>query len=510
MKKNNKKIYIISFVIICISFLIFISGTWLKSTFEGVSFEQYLFQILVPMEGTNTDTISLYIRDVSVLFAAFIVVYHFSFIKFGKIQTKLDIRIYKWRKSINVFPFKRNPKVYFRVAIASLILSFAWFVISLGMVSYVKSQIDVSTLFEDNYVDPNDVEITFPEKKRNLILINLESMESTYTSKENGGNLKENLIPELTQIAKSNINFSNTNLVGGARPITGTGWTIAGLVSQSAGLPLKVPIDGNTYGNFKTFLNGAVSLGDILKTQGYNQEIMVGSDIKFGGRDKFYSLHGDYEIFDYNTAKEREYIDKDYFVWWGIEDSKLFSYAKQEILDLASEEQPFNFTMLTVNTHFVGGYLEKGASKKYEDQYSNTINYSSKQVYEFVEWIKKQDFYKNTTVIILGDHLTMDTEFINNNVEDDYIRTVYNAFLNTEVKPINMKNRTFTTMDFYPTILASLNVSIKGNRLGLGTNLFSEEKTLAEKLGYKELNEQLKKRSVYYNSHFLYSNETSD
>ena len=42
------------------------------------------------------------------------------------------------------------------------------------------------------------MELTFPDKKRNLIYIFLESMENTYSSKENGGNYKEDLIPELS------------------------------------------------------------------------------------------------------------------------------------------------------------------------------------------------------------------------------------------------------------------------------------------------------------------------
>ena len=35
------------------------------------------------------------------------------------------------------------------------------------------------------------------------------------------------------------------------------------------------------------------------------------------------------------------------------------------------------------------------------------------------------------------------------------------------------KNRDFSTLDFFPTTLASLGVQIEGDRLGLGTNLFS-------------------------------------
>ena len=45
-----------------------------------------------------------------------------------------------------------------------------------------------------------------------------------------------------------------------------------------------------------------------------------------------------------------------------------------------------------------------------------------------------------------------------------------------------------------------------GERLGLGTDLFSDRETLAEQLGLDELNEELSKHSNYYNYHFLYTN----
>ena len=43
--------------------------------------------------------------------------------------------------------------------------------------------------------------ITFPEQKRNLIYLYLESMESTYADKASGGAFDKNYIPELTQLA---------------------------------------------------------------------------------------------------------------------------------------------------------------------------------------------------------------------------------------------------------------------------------------------------------------------
>lgn len=83
-----------------------------------------------------------------------------------------------------------------------------WYAIDrLGIVEYFRYQSEESYLIEENFVDPNSIALTFPEKKKNLIYIYLESMETTYQSKEEGGIFDFNCIPELTNLAKENVSF---------------------------------------------------------------------------------------------------------------------------------------------------------------------------------------------------------------------------------------------------------------------------------------------------------------
>ena len=44
--------------------------------------------------------------------------------------------------------------------------------------------------------------------------------------------------------------------------------------------------------------------------------------------------------------------------------------------------------------------------------------------------------------------------------------------------------------------------TIQGDRLGLGTNLFSWEPTLEEQYGRQWLDDQLQKTSIFYEEHF--------
>ena len=66
-----------------------------------------------------------------------------------------------------------------------------------------------SNIYEKYYVDPSSVNYTFPETKRSLIYIFMESMESSYADKAEGGTMDVNYIPNLTKLAKENVQFSD-------------------------------------------------------------------------------------------------------------------------------------------------------------------------------------------------------------------------------------------------------------------------------------------------------------
>ena len=278
------------------------------------------------------------------------------------------------------------------------------------------------------------------------------------------------------------------------------------MVAQTAGIPLKTPTeDVNKYGaEGEAFLPGVTSLTNILRDSGYHQTLMVGSDANFGGRESYFLQHGMDQVLDIFTARKDGIIPSDYFVWWGMEDLHLFEYAKQELTEISRQDQPFAFTMLTVDTHHVGGYqCELCRESASGETYDQSISCSSRQVVEFVKWIQAQPFYENTTVIIVGDHESMDNGYIERNVEEDYTRRLYSCFINAPVSDTHTQNRNFGAIDLFPTTLAALGCTIEGERLGLGTNLFSGQKSLMEVYGFSKFNDLLAKASTYYEENFF-------
>ncbi len=511
MKRKNtikeKICKIIIYLLLFISILIFSLTNYISKTFSNVSFEQILFTIS-SAQGTSSDVILnglLYVLKYIGVAIIFIILLKVSSKVFFNKTTLLSIKIGKKKICFSIIPLSNVFKIVFFILILLFTIIFAFF--KLDIYNYLKYNVE-SDFIEKNYVNPKKVEITAPKQKQNLIFIYVESLESTLVTEKNNGAFKNQIIPNLEDIALNNINFSNNNGIGGAFMAYGASWTIAGMTGSSSGLPIKIPIDANAYKNYGEFLPGAYSLGEILKDNGYNNYLLLGSDATFGGRKDYFSYHGNYNIYDYIYAKENSWIDEDYCVWWGYEDSKLYDFAKEELTNISKNDKPFNFTILTADTHFIDGYVDEQCPKFEGYKYLNAYNCTDYLLSNFIKWIENQEFYKNTTIVIVGDHLTMQSNFtdmfeVKN--KSNYTRTIYNAFINSRKKANNniCKNRTFNTFDFYPTTLSSLGFNIKGDKLALGTDLFSGKKTLTEKYGVEEVNEELKKKSTFYNKKLL-------
>lgn len=480
-------------VIFCVCF-------YIEKYLSDVSFYEIMYYFISPKGGFGTSVVGEGVRTCILLFLVIFIILLLPMMNSKKVKVKINVK----NKSFRLFPLLNSYKLIYCLVIFSI--SVFLILYKLGAHTYIKNNLTSGDLYETYYVNTNDVKISFPEKKKNLIILYLESMESSLVSSENGGVFEESRIPELEDIALNNISFSNTDKLGGANIASQTSWTIAATVANTSGTPVLSEL-GNDYDKVEKFLPNIVNLGDVLRKEGYNLELIQGTGKYFSGIDKYYTTHGEYEILDYYEMVNRELVYDGYFVWEGIEDKKVLEFAKDEILDLASEDKPFQVSIFTMDTHFKDGYVDRSCSNYFDEHLSNAYLCSSGMVNDFVNWIKKQDFYEDTTIVLIGDHLNMNTDYFSKYPE--YNRTVYNAFINSSVSTTNTKNRLFSAFDFYPTILASIGAEIEGDKIGFGVNLFSDKKTMFETLGIYNFNSELLKRSVYYHKYITNYNVVS-
>lgn len=505
MKKPSKRatsifLSILFGIIYTIGVAVAVICVWYNATFD-MQFKELLYVLTSPLQGTGQSTVDLIVSScvppvcvLAALYVAAVIVFYT-----GK------RRIYRKLRRVGAL-----------LCVAILVGSLSYAFVVLKIPFYLKSISQKSTVYEDYYVSPADVAITAEGKTKNLIYIYLESMETTYASKADGGAQKENYIPGLTALAKENLSFSDekTGLGGFHTPI-GTECTAAALLSSTSGVPDSYPVTPGVDANLaqKSFSENLITLGDVLNEKGYKQEFLCGSNGDFGSRKTYFREHGNYEVYDYYSAIEEGRIPEDYYVWWGYEDAKLYEIAKQEILDLAAGDQPFNFTMLTVDPHHVNGYICEECDKTAEElknkdaeHLATVLKCADRLLTEFIAWCKTQSFYEDTVIVITGDHPRMDTTLVKH--ADDFERTMYNCIINTDtVCQGAVTERTFTSFDIFPTTLAAMGFSIEGNQLGFGVNLFSGEQTLVERLGYEYFEIEINKYSEFYIREFTKKEE---
>ena len=475
---------VLSTILALLASLLAFSAKWMFKTWTNLTMDELVYHLTAPLEGTNTDMIKDYCNECAVPVLLIL----------GCILFVIAAN----RKHAGILKKIAIVCSAGAVAVTGITVGVTWN--GLDVSNYMKGQSTYSTFIDDNYVDPSSVNITFPEQKRNLIYIFLESMEMTYADKENGGAFKQNVIPELTQLAQENEDFSGkSNKLNGGYSMPGTTWTMGAMFGQTSGLPLNTSIDANGMDTQDSFFPGITTLGDILQNEGYSQTLLIGSEATFGGRKLYFTDHGQYDIMDYDYAHDNGLIPEDYKVWWGYEDEKLFGFAKEKLLELSQQDNPFNLTMLTVDTHFEDGYVCDICPDTFGDnQYANVMACSSRQVKEFVDWVQQQDFAADTTIVISGDHPTMDSDFCKD-VDKDYERRVYTTYINAGAEKQTNEKRNYTTFDNFPTTLAAMGVEIEGDRLGLGTNLYSTQQTLTERFGIEKEEKELKRKSKLLN-----------
>ena len=519
--RGNLLINSIVYIVYLLAAVVFVVCMWSKATFN-VGLNEILITLAGPLDGTGGDTLSralMYcVPRVFLIMSIITAFYVYVYIRAGRLtkkafadvkpdETSDDMQDEVTGQGHTALKLPKKLIVIRRIvaAVSPLMAAAALLYVnySYSVAEYVATKNTVSTIYEQNYVDPESVEIKQEGKKKNLIQIYVESMEISYASTDDGGLQEENLIPRLSKLAKDNVSFTNTDgsTLGGFYSNYGATWTFGALYTSLSGVPYNLPVEDNAVPNSTEYATGLTTLGDILKNDGYHNEFLCGSDSNFAGRKQFLKTHGDYEIYDYYTAIEKKAIMPSYYAWWGFEDQKLYSIAKDELNRLADSDEPFNFTMLTADTHFPDGYRCELCENKYDEFAANVVDCTDRQLTEFISWIKEQPFFEDSVIVVMGDHPRMDTVLVEGAVWDQ--RRIYNCIINGTVpEQSRMVSRQFSTFDMFPTILASMGYTIEGDRLGLGTNLYSDKQTLAEQMPMHELEQQLSMKSDFYLKEF--------
>lgn len=460
------------------SFL-FLSLDWVTDKFGAVTLDQIQFVYYSPLAGVDTTLVVSYAGRMLVLLLLLGLFLLLTRALRNAVQRDI------WRARTRKLLFC-GTALYFLAALAGTAVTF-------NVPALLARQ--ESPFIRDHYALPANLQILFPEKKRNLIIILAESAEHTFNNTELFG---EAVMPELAELAERNLSFR------GHVQVPGTEWTIAGITSFLFGIPLRLPLfDWNNYSLFDTFLPGADSLLETFAEAGYETAMLLGSDSSFSGKKNLFAIHAPQSrVYDLNYFQKvfPEEAIKYAGTGWGLADHYLFAQAR-ELLSARQSDAPFLLIVETVDTHIPDPFIPEGAPRKWDD-YRDAFASLSGMVSEFVDWLERQDFYADTTVVILGDHLHMADELGPVDLREKK-REIYNVFINaTRPAPVLGANRVFASFDLCPTILESVGVELAGGRFGLGASLFQAGPTLLEEKGVEAVVHELTQFSSFYTAFY--------
>lgn len=493
----EKKVKTIVFAVLSFFLIIFIYAVlWLVDAFPLDNPDAILFTLLQNKAGTEGFVWDMVWRNIfcpTLLTFGSISIILFLFALFVRLLEKkwrfvfFKIRVYLNSGSNIWVPLKQLSTLFFAtslVVFCIVVPKLVFPVIKLCGVYFDSIERVDSQLYLNDYVFPDSVMIEYPSQKRNLIYIMMESMEVNFRE----------YTPEINRLVVENVSF-----YPGGVDLAMTNWTMAAQVAKMCGVPLNVPRGMENSDEVNSFLPYVKCLPDILAEYGYKQVYAQGSDGTFASKRQFWNQHHVDEFHDFPYYKKNKIVDEKKEMFWGVTDKTLYGLIKRELLKLASDSlRPFALYAMTVDSHFPEGYLSEGCeiSGNESSQFPSVLRCSSRMLDSFLKWVKDQDWYENTTIVVVGDHSWGTFTDLLKLPKDEPLYWI-NFFMNSQELPPG-QNRTFSSFDMFPSVLEALNMRISGHRLGLGASLFSTEKTLLEKMHIDSLNAKIREKSYQY------------
>lgn len=461
--------HLIRFKTYLLAFFVFFTVVWLSKYFGSPSLEQVSYHLNFGSEGLLNSDPRMPIR----------------FIKWVVVPSLLMSALAVYLERRRARAGAARTRLGRALPLLLLVLSTVWLAGKVSAVEFITANYGPD-YFSPNYLRPDHVSVK-PKQPKNLVLIYVESLEAGYGDAALFGS---DLLKPLKELKGASVpRFPGA---------PGTGWTIAGIVASQCGLPLKsVTIyNVNDQGqSIKSYLPNARCLPDVLDSLGYRNVFLGGASLDFAGKGLFLRNHHYHELY----GKEEwvaEGVDPDSLTdWWGLHDDDLFARARRKLTQLHDAGQPFNLTMLTVDTHPPRGYLSKscGASGQ-QARFESVVACTAKQVADFVRFIEDSGYYKDTRVVVMGDHLSMPNP-VSDKLETIPERSIFNAFFPAQA--MTLQRDEILHFDLFPTILDFIGVEVPGGRLGLGYSaLNASAKPPPERLA--EMRKALLNKSATY------------
>jgi phosphoglycerol transferase MdoB-like AlkP superfamily enzyme len=278
------------------------------------------------------------------------------------------------------------------------------------------------------------------EKKKNIVLILMESMAASHLEDS-----EQNTLPFLHSLRQRSIYFPHF-YSGGIH-------TFNGIYSTLFAYPALLNRHSFKSGEIRNY----ACLPAVLKENGYKTVYFSTHDDQFDNIGGYLAANQMEKI-----VAQKDYPDKEILSNLGVPDDFMFRFS-MDILRKISDNPPFFATYLTASNHPPYIVPEYYDSKK-EKTDKRILEYTDWALSQFFELAKKESWYENTIFILTGDHGAV----------TDYLYDVSLAYHHIPLiifDPENEEGKTIEhvgcQIDIFPTIMGMLGLKYRNNTFGI-------------------------------------------
>jgi len=229
-------------------------------------------------------------------------------------------------------------------------------------------------------------------KNRNLIIIQVESLENAVINQKING---QEITPQLNELTHTGLYFNNYYAPIGPGNTADTEFVT---LNSLYALPNEVAFINYAYDNYQ-------ALPKLLKNNGYDTYAFHGDVPSFWNRANIYPSLGYDKMFGRDDYKISREIGP-----FGLGDEDFFT---QSLPHLKTLPQPFLATLITLSSHVpfelpedleTLNISENSNLNWWQYHYLQSIHYADKTIGNFIDTLKQNNLYNNSLIVIIGDH----------------------------------------------------------------------------------------------------------
>lgn len=309
--------------------------------------------------------------------------------------------------------------------------------------SIVQNELNIRSNKEAHFPILRNINGCKENKDINIVLILMESMSAEFLSMKEGS-----LTPYLNELVKESYYFENFYSAGTH--------TNQGVAATLFGLPSL--FDKNMMKNVE--ITKCQGIPRILRERGYQTSFFVTHESQYDNMNAFLLENGIQRMYSQEDYPASKVVNG-----YGVQDDYLFEYAMNRITEQSKQKTPFFATILTISNHppYIVPEKFKSVSKEPSEQ---IVAFADDAIRQFMSEAKKQDWYKNTIFVLLGDHgklvgkTTYDMPLSYNHIP----LIIHSALFDDAPKVFdNLGGQ----IDVTPTLLGLLDYSFDNNTLGI-------------------------------------------